>query len=130
MPLVRNIVVIITGIAIIGCGDTDDSANTQEQELNDLAYYGESLYRETTLSGNSFSCASCHSITEDDNNQGADGLTRAGHPLSNATTRPHFKNGQVDDLLGAVNSCLEEWMNAQPLSTDDYNWSALLEFKS
>ena len=85
---------------------------------------GEALYREPIADGNSFTCETCHALTE----PAADGLRRPAHPLADATQRPSWKNGQLDDMREAVNSCLQEWMNAEPWAADDARWLALHEF--
>lgn len=82
---------------------------------------GEMVYRFTQASGNSFSCASCHALVEPSQN----GFQRPGHPLGSATRRPHYKDGQLDTMLDAVNSCLDEWMNAQAWNESSPEWMAL-----
>jgi cytochrome c len=71
--------------------------------------------------GNGFSCIICH----DSGIDGEDGLIRPGHTMMNAFNRPSWKNGNVDQLLEAVNTCLSDWMNADTLSEDDLLWEAL-----
>ena len=85
---------------------------------------GEAVYRNVVEDGNSFSCSTCHALKE----PSADGLRRPGHPIGDATRRPSWKNGQLDDMREAVNSCLQEWMNAEPWAADDPRWLALYEF--
>jgi mono/diheme cytochrome c family protein len=85
---------------------------------------GEALYRTTEPSNNSFACATCHALEEPT----ADGLTRPGHPIGNATRRPNYKNGKVDEMRVAVNSCLTEWMNADPWEAGDEDWEALRDW--
>jgi cytochrome c len=85
---------------------------------------GESVYREPIADGNSFTCATCHALTE----PSADGLRRPGHPIGDATRRPSWKHGQLDDMRLAVNSCLQEWMNAEPWTADEPRWLALYQF--
>ena len=70
---------------------------------------GQALYEQPQEDGNSFACATCHALEE----PASDGLRRPGHPIGNATRRPSYKNGQVDEMRLAVNSCLEEWMGAE-----------------
>jgi mono/diheme cytochrome c family protein len=85
---------------------------------------GERVFSEPLPDGNTFTCSTCHAASE----PAADGLTRPGHPLAGATRRATFKNGQVTELLEAVNSCQVEWMNAEPWTEDDPAWLALFEF--
>jgi cytochrome c len=82
---------------------------------------GETVYRFTQPSGNSFTCATCHAIAEPASN----GLRRAGHPLVDALRRPHYKNGQLTEFVDAANSCLDEWMNADPWTTSSADYLAL-----
>lgn len=82
---------------------------------------GETVFRTRVADGNTFTCATCHAVSEPD----ADGLLRAGHPIGDAAARPTFKNGKYTELHDAVNSCLDEWMGAEPWSTDDARWVAL-----
>lgn len=82
---------------------------------------GEMVYRFTQPSGNSFTCATCHALVEPSQNS----FRRPGHPLGNATRRSSYKNGQVAGMLDAVNSCLDEWMNAEPWNESSVEWLVL-----
>jgi mono/diheme cytochrome c family protein len=85
---------------------------------------GETLYRTRVGDGNTFACETCHALSE----PADDGLRRAGHPIGDAAARATYKNGELRELREAVNSCLVEWMNAEPWSADDERWVALSEF--
>ncbi|MEZ4451833.1 MAG: DM13 domain-containing protein [Nannocystaceae bacterium] len=105
-------------------GETATSTSTTGGETSGTtagAGEGESVYREPIADGNTFACATCHALTE----PAADGLRRPGHPIGDATRRPSYKNGQLPAMLDAVNSCLVEWMNAEPWSADDPRWTSL-----
>ena len=80
---------------------------------------GEAVFSNPVADGNTFACATCHAVEE------PDVLIRAGHPIGDAANRTSFKNGRIDNLRGAVNSCLEEWMAAKPWTEDDARWQAL-----
>lgn len=82
---------------------------------------GAALFAQPFADGNSFACATCHAERE----PADDGLRRVGHPLAGVTRRPHFKNGALTDVRDAVNSCLEEWMRAEPLDESDPRWADL-----
>ncbi|MCA9694616.1 MAG: DM13 domain-containing protein [Myxococcales bacterium] len=82
---------------------------------------GAAVFNEPVEDGNSFTCSTCHAVTE----PAPDGFRRPGHPLGDATHRPMYKNGKVPDMLMAVNSCLTEWMNAEPWTEDDQRWKDL-----
>src|SRR5687767_5713184 len=56
---------------------------------------GRSVYETPLADGNSFSCATCHALTE----PSADGLRRPGHPIGDATRRRHWKNGKAATFL-------------------------------
>ena len=100
-------------IGVAGCGDSGTSAVAS----------GETLYLERHADGNTFACASCHALDE----PAPDGIRRPGHPIGDAANRPSFKNGQLDALLDAVNSCRVEWMAATAFSDDDARWLALFD---
>jgi mono/diheme cytochrome c family protein len=85
---------------------------------------GERLYAEPLADGNTFACGTCHALSE----PAPDGLRRPGHPIGNATRRPRYKDGQLQSMREAVNTCLTEWMNASPWSEDDPRWQALYDF--
>jgi mono/diheme cytochrome c family protein len=85
---------------------------------------GEDVYRSQVADGNTFTCATCHALSE----PADDALRRPGHPIGDAAARPSWKNGQVTQLREAVNSCLVEWMNAEPWDADDGRWLALEGF--
>ena len=79
------------------------------------------IYATPLSSGSTFTCNTCHALEE----PAEDGVRRVGHAIGDATRRPSYKNGHVDDMLSAVNSCLEEWMNTDPWTEDDPHWTAL-----
>lgn len=85
---------------------------------------GAAVYLSRVADGNTFTCATCHALTE----PADDGMRRAGHPIGDAAARSTYKNGQVRELREAVSSCLTEWMNAEPWAEDDARWIDLLEF--
>lgn len=89
--------------------------------LQFLGRTGGEIFTTAISSASTYSCASCHAIAETDG-FASDGLRRPGHPLLNATQRPHFKNGALTSMLDAVNICVTEWMNAPPWKSSDTNW--------
>ncbi len=117
-------------LTVAACGDsgteTTDSASTSETgETGETsasttagAGEGETVYSTPVEGGNSFTCETCHALTEP-------ALRRPGHPIGDATRRPSYKNGKLQAMLPAVNSCLEEWMLADPWTEDDPRWQAL-----
>jgi mono/diheme cytochrome c family protein len=84
---------------------------------------GERIYLEPVEDGNTFACATCHALEES-----ASDFRRPGHPLGDAAARPSFKDGAVIELREAVNSCLVEWMNAEPWTAVDPRWIELERF--
>ena len=105
---------LVTGLVAAGCSDSGGSA----------APSGQTLYEQRHADGNTFACATCHALEE----PAADGIRRPGHQIGDAANRPSFKNGQLDALIEAVNSCRVEWMAATELAEDDPRWLALREF--
>ncbi len=97
----------------IGCSDDGNVAPS-----------GEALYMEPHADGNSFACATCHALEE----PAPDGVRRPGHSIGDAANRPSFKNGQLDALVDAVNSCRVEWMAASEFEPTDPDWLALSEY--
>jgi mono/diheme cytochrome c family protein len=105
----------LVGVAgALGCSDGGGSA----------APSGEALYSERHSDGNTFACATCHALQE----PASDGIRRPGHSIGDAANRPSFKNGQLDELLEAANSCRVEWMAAPPFDPADSRWIALFEY--
>ena len=109
-------VALLTMLGHVGCSDSESTAVAS----------GETLYLEPHTDGNTFACASCHALEEPT----PDGIRRPGHPIGDAANRPSFKNGQLDALLDAVNSCRVEWMAASAFSEADPRWLALSEYLS
>jgi cytochrome c len=102
---------------VSGCDDNGSAASEPE-----LVAEGQALYEAPIEGGNTFACSTCHAMNE------GEGLRRAGHALGGATRRGFYKNGQLDAFEDAVNSCLVEWMNAEPWSEDDRRMQALSAF--
>lgn len=88
---------------------------------------GSAVFTTALTPSSTFSCASCHALTENDG-FAMDGLRRPGHTLLNAPQRESFKNGAIDNLLAAVNVCVTEWMNGDALASDDPDWVNLLNW--
>jgi cytochrome c len=82
---------------------------------------GEMLYAQPHDDGNTFACSTCHALEE----PAADGFTRPGHPIGDAASRPNYKNGTVDTLLEAVNTCRTVWMGATAWPAGSEQWQAL-----
>lgn len=102
---------------LAGCSDSSGG---------ETALSGEALYMERHPDGNTFACATCHSLSE----PAPDGRRRPGHAIGDAANRPSFKNGQLTELLDAVNSCRVEWMAATPFDDSDPRWLSLLDYLS
>jgi mono/diheme cytochrome c family protein len=106
----------IVSIVLTACGSDVDAGPGLE--------HGERVYSNPIDGGNTFTCGTCHAVTE----PADDGLRRPGHPLGDATRRPSYKNGQVSSFLEAANSCLVEWMNAPVWSEEDEDYQAVFAF--
>lgn len=85
---------------------------------------GMMVYTTPLSQASSFTCNTCHALEE----PAEDGVRRVGHAIGDATRRSSWKNGQLDDVRLAANSCLVEWMNAEPWEADDPQWLALYDF--
>ncbi len=121
---VRSALPCFTLSSMLACTGAGPGLSGADDETGDEPSEGEVLYSEPIADGNSFSCATCHALSE----PAPDGLRRPAHPIGDATRRPSWKNGQLDDVREAVNSCLQEWMNAEPWAADDPRWVALHKF--
>ena len=103
-----------------GCGfDVCFVADTSSIQAN--GRYGSAIFTKPLSSASTYSCASCHAISETDG-FASDGFRRPGHPLKNASKRAGFKNGQFDSFIDAVNTCVTEWMNTTALKESDSEW--------
>jgi len=114
--LVWALVGLVCWAGALGCSDAGGAA----------APSGEALYSEPHGDGNTFACATCHALQE----PASDGIRRPGHAIGDAANRPSFKNGQLEELLAAVNSCRVEWMAAPAFDPADSRWIALFEYLS
>jgi len=103
--------------------DSGPEVPVEPEATSELGKMGETIYRSTVDDGNSFTCATCHALTEP-----AADFRRPGHSIGDAAARPSYKNGQVSEMREAVNSCLTEWMNAEPWEASDDRWVALETF--
>ena len=136
MRQVLRILPLATFAILVGCSDSssDDSMNPTDGGSNSppadagphtpSPLAGRTLYEQPHSDGNNFACATCHALEEPTN----DGFLRPGHPIGNAAHRPNFKNGQLDNLLDAVNVCRTEWMIATAWSMDTPEWLDLEAF--
>lgn len=93
----------------------------QLDTLEENGREGAAIFTSALTASSTFSCASCHAISEIDG-FAMDGLRRPGHTLENAANRETFKNGAIDNLLAAVNICVTEWMSGEPLANEDQDW--------
>ena len=111
----------IIGVMLVlsACGEQADLGGDPGSVVS-----GQALFEQPLEGGNTFACVTCHALKE----PAEDGMRRAGHALADATKRPHYKNGQLEDMLDAVNSCLTEWMRSEPWSEGDPRWVALHDY--
>lgn len=111
---------LVAALLAVGCGETSRPDRPDPDELTG----GEAVYRRPLADGNTFTCATCHALSE----PAADGIRRPGHPIGDAANRPTYKNGRLTSLRDAVNTCVDEWMGAEPLAADDPRWLDLEAF--
>ena len=107
-----------------------DSCSNICIKLNDFDYggqFGSVIYNNTLTPGNTFTCSTCHAVEETDG-FAMDGIRRPGHPLLNVTRRSSYKNGQLDSMLDAVNSCVTDWMNGNAWTESSQDWINLFNW--
>lgn len=108
----------VAALLLTGCDDSEGAPPPDPE----LVAEGQTIYEETVEGGNTFTCATCHAMDD------SEGRRRVGHPLGGATSRETFKNGQLDSFEDAANSCLSEWMTADPWEADDPRMVSLRAF--
>ena len=109
-------VALVLSLGVLaGCGEAEEGVTTSD---------GQALYAAPHDDGNTFACATCHALSE----PADDGITRPGHPIGDAAGRASFKNGQLNQLIDAVNACRQDWMGAPAFAEDDPRWLALRDF--
>ncbi|MEM9462360.1 MAG: c-type cytochrome, partial [Myxococcota bacterium] len=123
-PSTRLSIAALLGVLTLGAGCTAAEEPAEPAEPSELATRGEQIFTSEVEDGNTFTCSTCHAISE----PVEDRIRRVGHPLFDAVRRPTYKNGQLTELRDAVNSCLQEWMNAEPWTAADERWLALEEY--
>ena len=107
-------IVCLALVAASGCGP-------EKNEESQADSGAEEIFRTPADNGNTFACSTCHALEA----PARDGYRKPGHPLVDAAARPTYKNGKLDSLLAAVNSCREEWMLAERWSESDEQWKRL-----
>lgn len=116
-------ILVVCVAALAACDDGDTAAAADAGAPTGEFEAGEALFMNRHDDGNTFACNTCHALTEPT----AD-FRRPGHPLGDAANRPSYKNGRVDSLLEAVNSCRTEWMVAPAFAAEDERWQTLERF--
>ena len=132
--MARLLILAFGALALVACGGPEPSNNggSNNGGSNNGATNngvkapttGEEVYSQRLEGANTFTCSTCHALTE----PADDGLTRPGHPIGDAFGRPSYKNGQLTDLRDAVNSCVTEWMAGDALADDDERWVLLRDW--
>jgi thiosulfate dehydrogenase len=100
-------------------------ARVEERVEIPAAELGARLFADPNLSPselNTWSCATCHAMTDDDTTR-----ILPGYPLHNVTTRPRTWGGNQRSLLDAVNFCLVYFMRGDPLTATSDASKALYE---
>lgn len=110
--------VLCSALLVLGaCGGPVPAKDFGEQLFND-ARFSDSRF-------NSFSCATCHSVTPE---RGPDRID-SGHTLFNATARPSFWGGQQTRLIDAASFCFIYFMRGEgPLAPEEAKSRALYEY--
>src|ERR1041384_6211788 len=89
--------VLLGGVSVgmaLGCSADSMKGGSGGGETTKLD--GRDVYEEPLSDGNTFSCKTCHALSEPSD----DGLRRPGHPIGNATRRSRWKQGKVTNFLG------------------------------
>ena len=85
---------------------------------------GEDRFFSRDENGNGLHCGLCHGL-ESISEEGLDGPLFAGHGLGDAARRLSYFNGQLTDLVDALNQCRVNWMEAPALDPEE---EACLEY--
>ncbi|MFP6738443.1 MAG: DM13 domain-containing protein [Planctomycetota bacterium] len=85
---------------------------------------GEARFFSPDENGNGLHCGLCHGL-ESISEEGLDGPLFAGHGLGDAPRRLSYFNGQITNLVGALNQCRVNWMEAPALDPEE---EACLEY--
>lgn len=113
------VLLLFPALGLAGCGE-GSPAPAEE--------HGRLLAGDPGLSSSAFNhyaCSTCHAETREQ--QGA--LRRPGAPLAGATLRTSFWGAQQNDLLAAINACLEYFMmSSDPLTATDERSRALFAY--
>lgn len=117
----RSLLIVALVLVVAACGT---SSNDPDSNSEPVVVEGELVYAERLEGANTYTCSTCHALTE----PAPDGITRPGHAIGGAPDRPSFKNGRVDSFLAAVNSCVTEWMVGEPWAEDDAEFVALRDY--
>ncbi|HWP09207.1 MAG TPA: c-type cytochrome [Polyangiaceae bacterium] len=115
-------------LAVLACSSAEPRA-ARENPLKDPATIarGQALFADpalSTLESNPFSCATCHELAPGESDD-----AKPGSPLAGATLREGFWNGELGDLLEAVNVCFTRFMQSNvPLDAADARAVALYAY--
>ena len=118
-----NISLFVLALSLASCG-TEEAAKDEAENTEELLALGRKLYSEKHLDGNSFTCQTCHGLSDASDADGQKYI-KVGHPIGDAYNRTSFKNGAITSLLEAVNTCRVEWMAATNYTSMDADWLAL-----
>ena len=109
-------------VALATACSSADPQGTPDAGAGPTAAAGRALFEGRIPGGNSFTCDTCHALSE----PAADLMRRPGHQLGDAVRRPNYKNGRVSSLREAVNTCLTEWIRLpEGWSETDSQWRSL-----
>ena len=106
-------------LVLFSCGENGDEKLVGES-VSEQIERGKTLFAMPVSGGNVFACVVCHGL------KGEGAFRRPGHPMTGVVGRATYKNGQLDSLPEAINSCLDEWMKAPVWEKDSEDMLALI----
>lgn len=107
--------------------DPLDTGELAQCESPLLARRGEERFFSPDALGNSLHCGHCHGLYPL-SHRDVSGPLFAGHGLGDAARRPSYFNGQLTSLVGALNQCRVNWMEASALDPREQSCREYIAF--
>ena len=107
--------------------DPLDAEELAECQSSLLLRRGEDRFFSPDEAGNSLHCGLCHAL-ESISEEGLEGPLFSGHGLGGVASRLSYFNGQLTDLVDALNQCRVNWMEAPALDPREESCLQYLAF--